>query len=81
MNIEIIKLAIEGAGGTANVARELKCSTQAVYFWQTGKRTLPAEHCPALERMNEGRIRCEQLRPDVDWTYLRGTKKTKAHAT
>jgi DNA-binding transcriptional regulator YdaS (Cro superfamily) len=74
MDIEIIKAAIEGAGGPTKVARELNCSTQAVYFWQTGKRTLPAEHCPALERLNDGRIRCEQMRPDVDWAYLRGTQ-------
>lgn len=27
----------------------------------------------ALERESAGKIRCEQLRPDVDWAYLRGT--------
>lgn len=27
-----------------------------------------------VERESAGRITCEQLRPDVDWAYLRGTK-------
>ena len=27
----------------------------------------------AIERESGGVVRCEQLRPDVDWAYLRGT--------
>ena len=68
-----IRDAILGAGGPASVARQCKVSVQAVCFWRDGRRALPAEHCPTLERLNEGRIRCEDMRPDVDWAYLRGT--------
>jgi len=28
---------------------------------------------PAIERATKGAVRCEELRPDVDWAYLRGT--------
>jgi DNA-binding transcriptional regulator YdaS (Cro superfamily) len=28
-----------------------------------------------IERESKGAIRCEDLRPDVDWAYLRNTKK------
>lgn len=66
-----ISEAIQGAGGPAKVARECSVSVQAVCFWRDGKRALPAEHCITLEKMNEGRIRCEQMLPDVDWAYLR----------
>ncbi len=27
----------------------------------------------AIERESAGAVRCETLRPDVDWSYLRGT--------
>lgn len=28
-----------------------------------------------IERHSGGTVRCEMLRPDIDWAYLRGTKK------
>ena len=33
----------------------------------------PAEYCPAIERATAGQVRCEDLRPDVEWSVLRGT--------
>lgn len=27
----------------------------------------------AIDRESQGKVRCEDLRPDVDWAYLRGT--------
>ena len=41
--------------------------------WKTGARRVPAEHCPDIERATDGQVRCEDLRPDVDWAYLRAT--------
>lgn len=32
---------------------------------------VPAERCPAIEKATNGAVRCEDLRPDVDWAYLR----------
>lgn len=32
----------------------------------------PAEYCPDIERATRGEVRCEELRPDVDWAVLRG---------
>lgn len=29
--------------------------------------------CIGIERESLGAVRCEDLRPDVDWAYLRGT--------
>lgn len=42
--------------------------------WKLGKRQVPAERCPVIERATSGAVTCEQLRPDVDWAYLRGTR-------
>lgn len=34
--------------------------------------------CINIERESGGVVRCEQLRPKVDWAYLRGTAKNGA---
>ena len=62
--------AINGAGGPTKVSRACGVSVQAVCFWRDGLRTLSADHCITLEKLNQGRIRCEDMRPDVDWAYL-----------
>lgn len=46
--------------------------------WKAGIRRVPAERCPGIERATNGAVTCEELRPDVDWAYLRGTKKKAA---
>ena len=71
-----IQAAIQGAGGPAKVSRQCGVSVQAVCFWRDGGRTLPAEHCITLEKMNGGRIRCEQMMPSVDWGYLRTSNQS-----
>jgi len=68
-----IQKAMAILGGPTKAAVILHVTPQAVCFWRDGKRRLPAEHCPAIERATHGAVRCESLRPDVDWAYLRGT--------
>lgn len=34
----------------------------------------------AIDRETGGMVRCEELRPDVDWAYLRGTKTVEPRA-
>ncbi len=35
----------------------------------------------SIERESGGAVRCESLRPDVDWAYLRGTSAVDAAET
>lgn len=35
------------------------------------RQNVPAEYCPAIERATGGMVRCEELRPDVEWDVLR----------
>lgn len=45
------------------------------------KNRVPAEYCPLIERAVHGRVLCEELRPDIEWSYLRNTKRRlKAYA-
>jgi DNA-binding transcriptional regulator YdaS (Cro superfamily) len=68
-----IQIAIKHLGNATKLAAVLGVTTQAVCFWRDGKREIPADKCPLIERATEGRVRCEDLRPDVDWQYIRGT--------
>ena len=43
-----------------------------------GHRRASANLCIAIEQASSGSIRCEDLRPDVDWAYLRNTKPAKS---
>lgn len=55
----------EGVGTSVGYLRKACCVNQR----------LSADMCIRIERESNGDIRCEELRPDVDWAYLRGTKK------
>lgn len=68
-----IESAIKQAGSVASLARGLQVTSQAVCFWRDEKRKIPADKCPEIEKLTG--VRCEALRPDVDWAYLRGTAK------
>jgi DNA-binding transcriptional regulator YdaS (Cro superfamily) len=67
-----LDLAAEIVGGSqATLAAALGVTKSAVNQWKTEGRQVPAEHCPEIERLTEGAVRCEQLRPDVSWDVLR----------
>jgi DNA-binding transcriptional regulator YdaS (Cro superfamily) len=69
-----IQAAIDKMGNATRLARALGVTTQAVCFWRTGARQVPAERCPAIEAATGGLVRCEDLRPDVQWSVLRGSE-------
>jgi DNA-binding transcriptional regulator YdaS (Cro superfamily) len=64
-------------GGVASrLAKHFDVSDQTVVWWRKGERDgrpvrFPAELCPSCERLTSGRVRCEELRPDVAWDVLR----------
>lgn len=40
---------------------------QYLYQCLTGRRQTPLDRCPAIERATQGKVLCEQLRPDIAW--------------
>lgn len=58
----------------AELGRAIKMSPSMVNQMLRGKRPIPAEKCILIEKATGGRVLCEELRKDVDWGYLRGTK-------
>lgn len=57
----------------AAFAREIGVSLPLVNQWKAGSRQVPASRCPDIERATNRAVTCEELRPDVNWGYLRGT--------
>jgi DNA-binding transcriptional regulator YdaS (Cro superfamily) len=57
----------------AEFARQIGVTTGAVSQWANGLSPVAAERCPQIERATNGLVRCEDLRPDVAWSVLRGT--------
>lgn len=58
------------------------CDTSAQYLFHVahGRKKAGESLCINLERESGGVIRCEDLRDDVDWAYLRNTKPKKRRA-
>ena len=69
--LQAVQAAAELVGGVTVLARLVGVSGPAVTQWATGLRRVPAQRCPLIERATGGRVRCESLRPDVDWSVLR----------
>ena len=55
----------------------LKLGVAPAYLYQmaTGIRSVSAARAIEIEKATEGAVSCEDLRPDVDWGYLRGTAR------
>jgi DNA-binding transcriptional regulator YdaS (Cro superfamily) len=80
MGNEKIIEAIGMLGGPAKAARALGVSVQAVCFWRDGERQFPPALCISVEKLTDGHVRCEDIRPDIDWAYLRNNNGQPAHA-
>lgn len=65
--------AFELVGGISAMARHFGITPWSASKWRD---RVPAERCPEIEKLTNGAVRCEDLRPDVDWSYLRGTAQT-----
>lgn len=59
-----------------------RCGTTRGYLEQVAgaHRRAGPELAVSIERETDGAVRCEDLRPDVDWAYLRNTKPKKRKA-
>ena len=67
MEHDALDLAAKHLGGISALAKALERTPAAVHQWR--HNGVPAEHCPVIERLTG--VRCEALRPDVEWAVLR----------
>lgn len=59
-----------------------RCNTTLPYMrrvlYSGGDRQFGSDLCIEIERESDGSVKCETLRNDVDWAYIRSTKKVAA---
>lgn len=62
--------AILAAGSQKALAEQIGVVQSAVSNW-IKRKNVPSEYCPDIEAITG--VRCEELRPDVNWAVLRAT--------
>lgn len=60
-------------GNRSALARAIGITPWAVSKWDVNKP--PIERCLDIERATGGQVTAEQLRPDVNWEYVRSRQK------
>lgn len=75
-----LERAARVVGSQVALAAALGVTKAAVGQWKDPGRRVPAEHCPQIERLTAGAVRCEELRPDVQWGVLRETREASRDA-
>jgi transcriptional repressor of cell division inhibition gene dicB len=63
----------KGRGGISRLAKHFDITPWAVSRWKV--LGVPADRCPDIELLTNGAVKCEDLRPDVNWSVLRGAHK------
>lgn len=66
-----LERAIAILGTPSALARELGITPWAVSKWN--KQRPPKDRCLAIEKATQGQVTAEQLRPDINWDYVRET--------
>ncbi|TJZ77309.1 transcriptional regulator [Chitiniphilus eburneus] len=69
--------------GAAKALAE-RIGTSPEYLWHlaSGRKKCPdVTLCIAIERASGGQVRCEELRPTVDWDYLRNGGRSQVMRT
>lgn len=76
--MEKLRIYINGLEKPVQTSFAERCNTTIGYLRKAisvGQR-LNESLCINIERETAGEIRCEDLRPDVDWAYLRRSTET-----
>lgn len=70
MSTTAIKAAAAVVSGQAALARILDVKPPTVNQWANGERRIPDDKCPPTERATDGKVTCEELRPDLKWVRV-----------
>lgn len=72
-----LKQFLKDLGAVALVDFARRCETTPAHLKQVagGHRRAGEYLCINIDRETKGQVKCENLRPDVDWAYIRSTGK------
>jgi len=75
--MDVINEVFNKSGGASALARTLGIAASTPIMWRSRGR-IPAEYCPAIEAATG--VRCEDMRPDVNWAVVRGAAQPELAA-
>ncbi len=62
-------------GGISKLASSLGISSSYLSQLASGAAPISIERSIEIEKATLGAVRCEELRPDIDWAYLRNSQQ------
>ena len=73
--MKALRKYLNGLPPADQIAFAKRCRTTVGYLRKaiSARQRIGESLAIAIERESGGEVRCEQLRPDVDWAYLRRT--------
>ena len=74
--ISPIERACYLAGGQVRLARILGIAPPTLNQWIKRTRPIPIKRCIQIEKATNRLVSCEELYPDLDWAYLRGSSSS-----
>ncbi len=71
---DALEKAIKIAGSKSALARGLGITPWALSKWNFNK--IPEDRCLSIEELTHQEVKAEQLRPDINWAFVRSTKNS-----
>lgn len=74
MSMNAISKAIDCMGSQEQLAKAVELTQAAISQYVTGNKRPSAEVAIRIEAATAGKVTAEEVRPDVPWHVIRGTK-------
>ncbi|SPL72297.1 transcriptional regulator [Acinetobacter stercoris] len=68
--------AVKLAGSKSALAKKLEITPWALSKWNPER--IPDDRCLAIEDLTNGEVKAEELRPDINWIYVRAMKNSSS---
>ena len=62
---------LKDRGAGKSLAAAINISGATLSEWKSGKKKVPAARCIDIEVATAGVVRCEDMRPDLNWKFVR----------
>lgn len=68
---------LKARGSAADLSERINVPQALISQWKKGIRRPSVTHCALIEKGTDGEVRCEELRPDLNWALIRNTQPEK----
>ncbi|QXW27181.1 helix-turn-helix domain-containing protein [Acinetobacter johnsonii] len=75
---DALEKAIKIVGSKSALARGLGITPWALSKWNFNK--IPEDRCLPIEELTKSKVKAEQLRPDINWAFIRSTQNSNKTA-